>query len=541
MKKIFIFFCSAFLIFTSAFSFGQQAPGIEWQHTFGGIDDDHAYTLQQTTDGGYILGGYSYSNISGNKTENSKGINDYWIIKTDIAGNIQWQKTIGGNGSDLLYFLQQTNDGGYILAGWSNSGTAGDKTENCIGIVDYWIVKTDSLGNIQWQNTIGGTDHDELYYIKQTNDGGYILGGYTSSGISGDHTENCYGQYDYWMIKTDTVGNIQWQNTMGGTPQDFLYCVQQTNDGGYILGGYSNSLISGDKTENCLGGYDYWMVKTDSLGNIQWQNDIGGSDDDKLFSIQQTTDGGYILGGWSRSNISGDKTENCLGLDDYWIVKTDSAGNIQWQNTIGGNNYDKLNSIQQTVDGGYILGGFSSSDISGDKSESSNGNVDYWIVKTDATGNILWENTIGGNAIDALYAVQQTSDGGYIMGGYSNSNISGDKTENNFDNTQFTSDYWIVKLYPDTTTGISNVRFENYDLKVFPNPAKDEITIAGYTLQNNQPAVLKIYDAMGKEVFTQSIINRTSQIVNLKSFTNGVYFVQLQTGAKVSGVKFAKE
>src|SRR5688572_1611741 len=188
---------------------------------------------------------------------------------------------------------------------------------------------------IEWQNTIGGSDHDELFSIQQTADGGYIAGGVSFSNMSGDKTENCMGAVDYWIVKTDSTGTIQWQNTIGGSNNDILTDIHQTVDGGYILGGYSSSNISGDKTENSNFA-DFWIVKTDNLGNIQWQNTIGGSNHDLLFSLHQTTDGGYILGGYSLSNISGDKTENSNGSKDFWIVKTDNLGNIQWQNTIGG-------------------------------------------------------------------------------------------------------------------------------------------------------------------------------------------------------------
>ncbi len=341
-----------------------------------------------------------------------------WFIlltATVHAQEIEWQNTIGGNNTDQLYSIQQTSDGGYILGGVSISDISGDKTENSQGDYDYWVVKLDSTGNIQWQNTIGGSGYDQLYSIQQTSDGGYILGGYSNSGISGDKTESSQGDYDYWVVKLDAIGNIQWQTTIGGNDADWLYSVQQTTDGGYILGGYSLSDISGDKTEGTQGGNDYWVVKLDASGNIQWQNTIGGNNDDNLTSIQQTTDGGYILGGYSYSDISGDKTENSQGSDDYWVVKLNASGNIQWQNTIGGSGYDQLYSIQQTSDGGYILGGYSESNISGDKTENSQGFDDYWVVKLDTTGNIQWQNTIGGSNFDYLTSVQKTSDGGYII------------------------------------------------------------------------------------------------------------------------------
>ncbi|QQR96354.1 MAG: hypothetical protein IPJ93_07000 [Bacteroidota bacterium] len=232
------------------------------------------------------------------------------LTATVQAQEIEWQNTIGGNYTDQLYSIQQTTDGGYILGGWSESYISGDKTENSFGCSDYWVVKLDSIGNIQWQNTIGGNSGDGLYSVQQTTDGGYILGGVSTSNISGDKTENSQGYIDYWVVKLDASGNIQWQNTIGGNSDDYLTSIQQTTDGGYILGGSSNSNISGDKTENSQGDYDYWVLKLDPTGNIQWQNTIGGSINDQLYSIQQTIDGGYILGGWSNSNISGDKTEN---------------------------------------------------------------------------------------------------------------------------------------------------------------------------------------------------------------------------------------
>ena len=424
------------------------AQEIEWQNTIGGSLPDYLNCMQQTSDGGFILAGTSQSGISGDKTEGTQGSFDYWVVKLDVTGNIQWQNTIGGNQSDLLNSVQQTTDGGYILGGNSMSGITGDKTENSIGGYDYWIIKLDAVGNIQWQNSIGGSGDDNLSTIKQTSDGGYILGGTSDSNISGDKTENSQGGYDYWIIKLDATGNIQWQNSIGGSSNDYLKSMQITTDGGYILGGYSYSDISGDKTENSIGYNDYWTVKLDGVGNIQWEKTIGGSKYDFLNSIIQTSDGGYLLGGNSNSDISGYKIENTqgyYGFSDYWVIKLNGTGNIQWQNTIGGYYSEALNSIQQTTDDGYILGGISQSGISGDKTEDillNHYHKDFWVIKLDVIGNIEWQNSIGGTANDDLTFIQQTTDGNYVIGGYSESNISGDKTENSQGNT----DYWVVKL-----------------------------------------------------------------------------------------------
>ena len=436
-----------------------QAPAIEWQNTIGGSGTDLMRSIQQTADGGYILGGYSDSGISGDKTEASQGSLDYWVVKLDSSGIIGWQNVIGGSSTEYLNCIKQTSDGGYILGGYSSSGISGDKTEANMGIYeDYWVVKLNSSGIIEWQNTIGGSSGDYLLSIQQTFDGGYILGGYSNSGISGDKAESLYGIYDYWIVKLNSSGNIQWQNTIGGSEFDYLYSIQQTADGGYILGGYSDSGISGDKTEASHGGFDCWVVKLNSNGKIKWQNTIGGNDEDGMFSIQQTTDGGYVLGGYSYSGISGDKTEASLGYADYWVVKLNNMGTIEWQNSIGGNNFDFLRSIKQTTDGGYILGGSSYSGISGDKTEASIGDFDYWVVKLGSSGIVEWENTIGGNNIaggfgdDELYAIEETTDGGYIIGGYSDSGISGDKTESSLGG----NDFWVVKLEGPCHTEICN-------------------------------------------------------------------------------------
>ncbi|MFH0866047.1 MAG: T9SS type A sorting domain-containing protein [Bacteroidota bacterium] len=503
-----------------------QAPAIEWQNTIGGNDNDYLHSLQQCKDGGYILGGYSKSNISPDKTENCIGNNDYWVVKLDSPGNIIWQNTIGGSGPDYLNSIQQTFDGGYILGGHSSSGISGDKTENLIGGAynDYWIVKVDSSGNIQWQNTIGGNNYDYLYAIWQTVDSGFVLGGYSSSDISGDKTENCIGDKDYWVVKVDKTGSIEWQNTIGGTGEDEFHSMQYTSDRGCILAGWSDSNISGDKNENSQGGLDYWVVKLDQFGNIQWQNTIGGNGDDYLHSIKQTSDGGYILGGYSNSDLSGDKTENCIGFFDYWVIKLNASGDIQWQNTIGGNSPDQLFSIKPTTDNGYILGGHSQSGISGDKTENSMGSGDFWIMKLDSSGNIAWQNTIGGNSnYDLCYSIQETSDGGYIMGGDSNSDISGDKTENSMGSI----DYWVIKLFPDSSIIVSNSEsIINDEIVISPNPFSDHITIQ---LKNSYDEInISILNSLGQTVVPSRFYSeKNNEIIDMDMLPQGIYFLYI--------------
>jgi hypothetical protein len=430
------------LLLWSHLAAGALGQSKQWDKTYGGDISDYGTSLQQTKDGGYILGGYSFSGVSGDKTGASRGSFDYWVVKLDAAGNKQWDKTYGGDGFDYLSSLDQTRDGGYILGGRSASGISGDKTESSRGVEDYWVVKLDAAGNKQWDRTYGGDAYDYCGSVQQTRDGGYILGGRSSSGLSGDKTDRGHGGADYWVVKLNAAGDMIWDKTYGGTSDDIGISLQQTEDGGYVLGGYSDSGIGGDKTGDSRGNFDYWVVKLDAAGNYEWDRTCGGAFTDYGTSIRQTKDGGYLLGGYSFSGSSGDKTEANRGNADYWVVKLDAAGNKQWDKTYGGNELDYFTSLAQTRDEGYILGGHSASGSSGDKTEDSQGEADFWIVKLDAAGNKQWEKTLGGNNIDFLSALQQTQDGGYVLGGYSISDKSGDKTQDSRGN----ADYWVVKL-----------------------------------------------------------------------------------------------
>jgi hypothetical protein len=467
------------------------APAISWQKTIGGSMADVLFATVQTPDNGYIVGGYSASNISGEKTANSKGGSDYWLVKLDSAGSIQWQKTVGGNGDDILSDISLCEDGGYIISGTSNSGINGDKTDTCRDDPgsffggDLWLLRLNSAGDILWQKTYGGLfaegkdrailTGDSVYslfrhsQVTQTNDGGFIVGLSAASGISGDKTDSNRSEAnpmlsflsflltDYWVLKLDNNGNIQWQKTFGTEDNDRFSSLLQTTDGGYIVGGTAEStyltatgstVSGGDKTDTIRGKGDYWILKLNATGAISWQKTLGGSEEEQLICMDQTADGGYILGGYSSSGISGEKTDTCRGGYDYWIVKLNATGTISWQKTIGGNGQDVLTSIKELPDGNYLVGGASSSGISGEKTENGYGGAsDFWTMKLDATGNIIWQKILGGTSNDVSHiempaSIQQTQDGGFVTAGFSDGSVSGNKS----DSCRGHYDYWIVKL-----------------------------------------------------------------------------------------------
>ena len=512
----------ASFLFVNAFT----QPVLGPQRSIGGSSYDNLYAMSLTKDSGCILGGFSTSRKSGDKTEDTRGdfgVEDYWVVKLNKLGKIQWDKTIGGDVHDWLYSLQQTRDGGYILGGTSLSDSSAEKTENSRGGQDYWIVKLNSLGDIEWDKTLGGQEAEKLSVVQQTSEGGYILGGMSYSNISGEKTENSRGENDYWVVKLDAAGTIQWDKTIGGNGGDRLTCIQQTKDGGYLLGGSSWSDRSGEKSQNSRGADDYWILKIDQSGKVQWDKTIGGSDYDNLSALQLTADGGCILGGSSASDSSGEKSQNSRGGNDYWIVKLDNRGNIQKDETIGGSAEDFLYSFEQTSDGGYIMGGASFSNISGEKTENNRGVTDYWVLKINKLGKIQWDKTIGGSAFDELRSMKEREKDHYILAGSSASGISGDKTVN----TNGSYDYWIVSLNFNTSPvakeDVSMQRTQK-DLSIknfvaYPNPAKDVLNIGARGKET-----FTLSDQTGKIIFTQTIEDNGT--IRLNKLAAGLYLLK---------------
>lgn len=484
-----------------------QAPTIQWQKSLGGSLRDYTKSIRQTSDGGYILAGSSES-TNGDVVGNH-GAFDCWVVKMDQSGNMQWQKSLGGSVSDGANSIEQTLDGGYILAGYSGSDN-GDVTGNHASD-DYWVVKLDQSGNIQWQKSLGGSGLDQANFIQQTSDGGYIVAGISNSN-DGDVTGN-HGGHDYWVVKLNPSGNIQWQKSLGGSTIDFATAIRQTSDNGYIVAGYTLS-NDGDVTLN-HGFRDYWIVKLDSSGNMLWQKSFGGSGTDQAHDIQQTQDGGYIIAGYVLSS-DGEVTEH-RGSRDYWIVKVDPSGNLQWQKTLGGTNIDEAHSISQTPDGGYIVGGHSES-TDGDVT-ANHGIFDYWIVKLGATGNIEWQKSLGGSNTESLYSIRQTSDNGYILAGVTQ---SGDGDLTLFHGMY---DIWVVKL--GSVLGIDeNIAISRPAL--YPNPAKDFVSV------NNLPSgtTITITDISGRRLFSDQY-KEEKITINLSHLIDGVYTVQAQHKEKI--------
>jgi hypothetical protein len=356
------------------------AQVVRFAKTYGGASDDRAHSVQQTTDGGYIVAGRIMSFGAGDF--------DIFLIKTDANGNVQWAKTYGGTSKDIAHSVQQTSDGGYIVAGYTESFGA--------GLRDIILIKTDANGNFQWAKTYGGAHWEEARSVQQTTDGGYIVAGFTRS----------FGppwNGEFFLIKTDANGNLEWAKTYGGLGWDEASSVQQTSDYGYIMTGLTAAFGAG--------AYDFFLIKTYADGSLEWAKAYGGTSYDWAFSVQQTSGGGYIVAGFTQSFGAGSA--------DFFLIKTYANGNLEWAKTYGGASDDRANSVQQTTDGGYIVAGFTAS--------FGAGGGDLFLIKTYADGSLEWAKAYGGTYAEWAFSVQQTSGGGYIVAGFTQSFGAGDR------------------------------------------------------------------------------------------------------------------
>ena len=385
----------------------------QWDQSYGGGSADFAFGVKPAPADGFVLAGYSRSAIGGNKTNSPLGGKDYWLVKTDGNGTKQWDVVFGGTDEETAWNLASADDG-YLLAGASFSDVSGNKTTAQIGGDDWWVVKVSTNGVKQWEMTYGGTDNDYLYWAEPTADGGFILAGESESAPSGNKSGTNYGSYDGWVMKIDGRGNKVWEQVLGGTDYDYLSSVQVTGDGGCLVGGTSWSAADGNKSSPNYNAADWWLIKLDSEGNKEWDRSYGGSNDD-FFKAVLPYQGGYLLFGTSWSGADGNKTVANIGASDYWLVKVDAAGAIEWQQAFGGTNNDyAVEAFAPTPDGGFLLGGYSNSGISGNKTQASFGNFDYWLLKLVAAPtlaiqpagagqvNVSWQPDIPG------FMLQQT-------------------------------------------------------------------------------------------------------------------------------------
>ncbi len=442
MKK-----CSVCIVFfTSAVSFAQlQPPDTLWTNVFGGTNDDAASSIQQTSDGGYIVAGWTESFGAGGS--------DVYIIKTDAGGSPIWTITYGGADGDAAASVEQTFDGGYIVAGLSASFGVGNG--------DYYLIKTDTGGDSLWTETYGGPGVDWGFSVDQAVDSGYIVAGISMSfGLN----------IDAYLVKTDTDGAVIWDTTYGGNADDGVLSVRQTSDSGYVAAGMTSSFGSGMT--------DVYLIKIDADGDTLWTRTFGGPYDDAAMFVQQTSDDGFIIAGITHPSWPGES--------DVYLIKTDAQGDMMWTQTYGGAGEDAANSVQQTLDGGYIIAGYTTS--------FGVGGQDVWLIRTDMNGNTLWTETYGGLYEDGAESIQQTSDGGYIIAGYTESFGAGG------------FDVWLIKTEPE-------IGIEEYTPSIVGNFGLAATIFRG-PLRLTEGKKCRVFDITGR-------------VVEPDKIAPGIYFVEI--------------
>ncbi|HVZ56990.1 MAG TPA: gliding motility-associated C-terminal domain-containing protein [Chitinophagaceae bacterium] len=425
-----------FLLF-AAVSGSAQTPTVTWGRLLGSYNGDYGQTVRTTRDGGYIVAGYTESgggDVVG--YHGNKYVDDIWVVKVSAAGMIQWQKCLGGKSVETGADIRETADGGYIVAG-STASRDCDITGH--RGLDYWLLKLSATGDIQWQHTYGGDGNDYATSVDITPDGGYILGGYSNS-FNADLTTNM-GVFDFLIIRVDASGNQLWLKNLGSSGSDECFGIRATPDGGCVAVGVVRG-GDGDVT-GYHGSEDAWVIRLDNTGALQWQRCLGGSSLDNAWSVQLTQDGGYILAGGTAST-DGDASGLHGGLD-AWVVKLAPGGNLQWQHCYGGSKSEQGFYIQLAPDGGYFVA-CSAQSADGDLT-CNNGYDDMWVFKTSGDGTLQWQQDVGGNNYDMAYGVEPLNDGGCILTGYSMSrDIPGWHTHTTSDGTA--PDVALVRIAP---------------------------------------------------------------------------------------------
>jgi hypothetical protein len=485
------------------FAFAQTT----FQRTYG-LNGGAGWHVEKTSDNGYILAGRPFA-----------------LIKTNAQGDTLWTKK-SVTGSETIYCIRQTGDGGYIASGSYYNASSNEE--------DALLVKTDSIGNVLWAKKYGGIYNDDAFTVQQTIDGGYVLLGSSASFGTGNT------DFDIYMIKTDANGDTLWTRLFGGTLADDGLSIQQTPESGYIIAGSTQSFGAGQS--------DIYLLRTDVSGNLQWSQTYGGVESDAGWSVRTTSEGGYIICGTTHSSV-----ENNYG--DICLIRTNSLGNPIVLRSYGGlEGTEQGYYAEETPDGGIIA--------IGETYSAGDGHSDCFLFKTDFNGLYEWSRTYGGTEFDHAYSLVQTNDGGFAFVGSSNSFTNAQfyfvKTDSignsSCNNAEVSFIFPTLILMHDTVTsavnqasivnpqsintasGVSmntlclvlntNEEVESSNqLNIFPNPTNGEFVI-------HFSGELKIFDLPGRVVYEDKIVTRTSYTVH-QNFAPGVYFVEVTDGSWV--------
>jgi len=457
---------------------GNAQPDSLWSRTYGGGSGDVCTSIIQTADGGFAMAGTTESFGAGD--------GDFWLVRTNAEGESLWSRTFDGEGYDACHSLIQTADGGFALAG-----------ENLfIPAAGYsvWLVRTNAEGDSLWSRTYGGRRNDYCTSIIQTADGGFALAGYTNSLGA--------GRFDFWLVRTNAQGDSLWSRTFGAGNDEQCCSIIQTADGGFALAGTTESFGAGVR--------DFWLVRTNAEGDNLWSRAFGGESQDYCYSLIQTADGGFALAGETYSFG--------VGRFDFWLVRTNADGDSLWSRAFGGGDYDRCYSLIQTMDEGFALAGSTGS--------FGAGITAFWLMRTNAEGDSLWSRVFGGGE-DVCSSLIQTADRGFALAGSTRSFGAGG------------SDFWLVKTGADpVSVSDSPFQLSTFNFQLCPNPFNASTTLT-YSLPRKAPVELGIYDLSGRlvETLVYGVAEAGEHSVVWTAPGSGVYFAVLNIEGEGKAVK----
>lgn len=510
MKKIILLSVSMFSIYTASLC----QPVLQAQRTYGGGQIDQATAVIQTSDGGYLMVGRSNS-VGGVRT-NPLGGTDVWLVKTNSNQTIQWQRSFGGAGTDIGFDVKATSDGGYIIVGSSNS-VNGDVTAP-LGRSDAFLLKVDASGNKQWWINLGGSLDDEARAVWQNSDGSYSFSG--SSFSSGSLTNR--GVRDALAGRVSATGGLIWLRSYGGTRNDAATGIQQISQGDLVISGLTSS--NNFDVSNLRGGTDAWVLRLNNEnGNIVWSRVFGGTEDDRGAALRQIDGGDIIVVGSSESR-NRDVSVN-RGQEDFWAFRITGTGTLVWSTTYGGPQADDAFAMAITPDGGILMSGESRS--ASDQVPLNRGGDDFLTIKINSSGAYLWAITSGGNRDESANDVAITSDGGFVVAGYTESRNNGDVTTNRGE-----EDFWLVK-YNSSANRKSNVKqvpkTQSFSFNTYPNPVTDRLQIQSET----EIAKVRVSNVTG-QFQTEQIVNSMKHWMDFSNYQKGIYIVEaVSTDGKV--------
>jgi len=513
---------------------------ITWQLDIGGSGIEYSSIILPTDDGGFIVGGSTESGQTGifSDPQLTSSIFSIFLFKYDVNHVLEWQKSFGGDAFSELGNIIRTQDNGWLITGWSAASSgSGNKTSPLYGSSDFWVIKLNSQFQLKWQNSYGGSGGDELKDAIELWDGSILLGGRSESPISGTKTDTCRGFYDYWLVKIDSLGNQLWDKTLGSIGYENLSSLSVSSNGNITLSGTTeeDTLGTGEKTEPMYGHLDFWVISLDSMGNILWDKTLGGPQDEYLGTIY--TDGiNYYVGGNSDSTSLIAPTMRTApskgGTYDCWLIKLDNNGNVLWNKCYGGNRGETIEQIIQFNSNELILASISNSDISGDKTESIRGfNSDFWLVKIDTAGNVIWDKTIGGSQEEYYEKITIIDANTIYLTGMTESGYSGDKTCNN----NGSSDVWILEFKPNTLGIAENV---SEQFSIYPNPVQNQFTVQSENA--SQIKQIDITNLSGQVMGHYYPETKNKTTISMDKFPSGIYWVNIIGDDFVSKQKIVK-